>query len=352
MLAINRNGRYQGQRIVFRLRVVEAVVRGASNVALHIAGAPHRHRLDVPAPTRFGHVVGLHEVRGELDLAAGSSEWALTTLEHQLERVVRLIDLGANDGMGVELLPSRTLLVTQREHERLVVGPFLERLFVDGLLGIDPVLPLDVLHARVVALDDLVSQALGDLRPHPLAGANLAGEVDTASAEREVVAHAVRSADETLMSVHVLIHALELPHRSGQDDVAHLGGRLVEMPLEAPVELGVCHAAHALVDVGVIVGVVIVEDDHLDMGQRGVVGGRADAMAELVLAHATLPVVVLASEDLGKAVVVEQHRDLVVARIAMPVGPRCRNTTGRGQAGAALAAAGTGDIARHRLQEH
>ena len=51
------------------------------------------------------------------------------------------------------------------------------------------------------------------------------------------------------MAVHKLIHALELPHRRWQDDVAKLGGRLVHMPLESPVELGIGHTLETLVHI-------------------------------------------------------------------------------------------------------
>ena len=154
------------------------------------------------------------------------------------------------------------------------------------------------------------------------------------------------------MPVHVLVHALELPDGSRQDDVAQLGGRLVQMPLEAPVELGCSHAREALVHVGMVVAVVVLEDNHLDVRQRAIIVRRTDAMTELGLAHAAFPVILLASENLGEAVVVEEHRHLVIARIAMPIGARGGNTARRGQACARLAAASARDVTCHGLEQH
>ena len=154
------------------------------------------------------------------------------------------------------------------------------------------------------------------------------------------------------MAVHVLVHALELPDGSRQDDVAQLGGRLVQMPLEAPVELGCSHAREALVHVGMVVAVVVLKDNHLDVRQRALVVRRTDAMAELGLAHAAFPITLLAGENLGEAVVVEEHRHLVIARIAMPISTRRGNTARRGQACARLAAASARDVTCHGLEQH
>ena len=154
------------------------------------------------------------------------------------------------------------------------------------------------------------------------------------------------------MAVHVLVHALKLPYGSRQDDVAQLGGGLVDVPLEAPVELGGSHAAKTLVHVGVVVGVVVLEDDHLDVGQRRLVIGRADLMAERVFRNLAVPEVLLRGQDLGQAVVVEEHGHLVIARIALPISMRGHDAARRRQAGAGLAAASNGDVARHGLQQH
>ena len=45
------------------------------------------------------------------------------------------------------------------------------------------------------------------------------------------------------------------------------------MPLESPVELGISHTLETLVHIRVIVAVIILEDDHLDVGQRTLVVG-------------------------------------------------------------------------------
>ena len=225
MLAVNRDGRHHRKRVILHLRVVEAVVGGRSDVALHVARAPHRHRVDLATPTGFGHVVSLHVVRHELNLAGRGAKRAFAALYHRLERVVRHIDFRAHNRVCIELFPGRTLFVTEIRHNGLVVRPVLEGLLIDRLLRVDPVLGVDVEHAGVVLVGH--AQALGNLRPDPLLRADFARELQTACAEREVVAHAVRARHEALMPVHVLVHALELPDGSRQNDVAQLGGRLV-----------------------------------------------------------------------------------------------------------------------------
>ena len=351
MLTVDGDGRDDGKRILLDLGIVEAVVTGRPDVALHVAGAPHRHGVDLAAPARLGHVVGLDEAGIGFDLARRRVEGALAGVHGRFEGIVGLIDLGAYDRVGVEVLPGLDFLFSEGD-EIPFVNPLLDGLLVDLFLLVDPVFPLDVLHAGVVALDDLVAQALGDLRPDPLLGADLAGELRTASAEGEVVAHAIGAADEALVAVHVLVHALELPYGSRQDDVAQLGGGLVHVPLEAPVELRVGHALEALVHVRVVVGVVVLEDDHLDVGQGAVIGGRADEVTELAFRDAALPVVLLTRQDLGEAVVVEEYRHLVITRIAMPVGGGGGDASRRGQARTGLAAAMDGDVAGHGLQNH
>ena len=87
-------------------------------------------------------------------------------------------------------------------------------------------------------------------------------------------------------------------------------------------------------------------------GSGRVVGGRADAVTELAFAHAAFPVVLLAGEDLREAVVVEQHRHLVAAPVALEVGEGCGDAPRRGQARARLAAARARDVAGHGLQQH
>ena len=73
------------------------------------------------------------------------------------------------------------MVVAEVGHDRGVVGPLLEGLLVDGLLGVDPLLHRHVLHAGVVALHHLVAEALGDLGPHPFLGAHLTREVQAAA---------------------------------------------------------------------------------------------------------------------------------------------------------------------------
>ena len=68
--------------------------------------------------------------------------------------------------------------------------------------------------------------------------------------------------------------------------------------------------------------------------------------------HAAFPVVLLAGQNLGEAVVVEQHRHLVAAAIALEVGEGRGDAARRGQAGARLAAARARDVAGHGLQQH
>ena len=205
----------------------------------------------------------LDKVRGELDLAGGREEGALAALDHGLERVVGVFGVDANDRMLVELFPRHGLTVEVCP-QGLVVSPGLEGLLVDSLLRVHELVVRHAGQARVELVDD--AQALGDLRPHPFLRTDLAGEIGAAAAEGEVVAHAVRAAHEALVAVHVLVHALELPYGSRQDDIAHLSRGLVDVPLEAPVEFGVGHALQTLVGVGVVVGVVVLEDEHLHVG--------------------------------------------------------------------------------------
>lgn len=167
MLAVDGDGRDDGKRILLDLGVVEAVVTGGSDVALHVAGAPDRHGVDLAAPARLGHVVGLDEAGVGLDLARRRVEGAFAGVHGRLEGVVGLVDLGANDRVGVEVLPGLDLVLSEGD-EIAIVNPLLDGLLVDLLLLVDPVFPLDVLHAGVVALDDLVAQALGDLGPDPI----------------------------------------------------------------------------------------------------------------------------------------------------------------------------------------
>ena len=124
------------------------------------------------------------------------------------------------------------------------------------------------------------------------------------------------------------------------------------MPLEAPVELGGGHAAETLIHVRVVVGIVVLEDDHLDVGQRRLIIGRADLMAERVFRNLAVPEVLLRGQDLGQAVVVEEHGHLVIARIALPISMRGHDAARSGQAGTGLAAAGDSDVAGHSLQKH
>lgn len=129
-----------------------------------------------PRQARLGHVVGLDEAGVGLDLARRRVEGAFAGVHGRLEGVVGLVDLGANDRVGVEVLPGLDLVLSEGD-EIAIVNPLLDGLLVDLLLLVDPVFPLDVLHAGVVALDDLVAQALGDLGPDPFLGADLAGEL-------------------------------------------------------------------------------------------------------------------------------------------------------------------------------
>ena len=68
------------------------------------------------------------------------------------------------------------------------------------------------------------------------------------------------------------------------------------MPLKPPVELSRRKPEHALVRIVAVVHIVVLDDDHLHVRQRRIVGGRTYTMAELTFAHATFPVLLLAGK--------------------------------------------------------
>ena len=145
---------------------------------------------------------------------------------------------------------------------------------------------------------------------------------------------------------------LELDDRRGQHDVEELHGRLVVEVLPTPGEFHVGEALHALGDVVLVVDVVVRNDGHLQ-ARQGAVGRAADAAAELVFGDLAGSVELLAVHKLGDLVVVVRDRVDDIARDLTRIGDRREDARLGDQVGAAaLAAAGDGQVAGHRLEQH